>query len=201
MEAVEGSVTRRRLGTIASAIVVVVSAVLVACGGALPSVIRDEMARSPRGTVTIVFFTDFQCPFCRRTHVALAPLVAQREGRVRVVLRHVPLKSHPDARTAARAAVCGEALGARDLAHALFTTRDLGEAAVEALAVEHGVDRDRFRRCVVDPATDARIDRDTAMFDEVGGDGVPLLFVGRQRLEGGQSTAALEAALDVAAAE
>ncbi|MBX3188088.1 MAG: thioredoxin domain-containing protein [Labilithrix sp.] len=177
-------------------------AAFVACSAQLPSVIRDELERAPRGTVTIVFFTDFQCPFCRRTHVALAPLLAQSDGRVKVVLRHVPLKSHPDARTAARAAVCGEQLGARsDFAHALFTAPDLGETAVEEVAVDHGADRARFRQCVVDPATDARIDRDTAMFDEVSGDGVPLLYVGKTRLEGGQSTRALEVAIEAARAE
>jgi predicted DsbA family dithiol-disulfide isomerase len=53
-----------------------------------------------------------------------------------------------------------------------------------------------FRRCISDRATDARIERDTAMYEAVGGDGVPLLFVGRTRLDGMQSRSSLEAALD-----
>lgn len=171
------------------------------CGAPLPLVIRDEMAVAPRGTATIVFFTDFQCPFCRRTHAALAPILAERKDRVRVVLRHVPLPSHPDARSAARAAICAEDLGgeaAKDYAAALFVARDLSEAACEDMAVERGIDRARFRACTYERATDARIDRDIAMFDSADGDGVPLLYVGRTRLEGEQPRSTLEAAIDAA---
>jgi predicted DsbA family dithiol-disulfide isomerase len=185
---------------------------LVACGGEIPAAIRDDMMQTARmkpNAATVVFFTDFQCPFCRRTHAALAPLVDARHDRVRVVVRHVPLPRHPDARTAARAAVCVEALTHRgqtwvaqdDYVHALFAARDLSEAACEELAVEHGVDRDRFQRCLAEPSTDARIEHDIAMFDAARGDGVPLLYVGKMRLDGGQSSRTLEAAIDAALAE
>jgi predicted DsbA family dithiol-disulfide isomerase len=107
---------------------------------------------------------------------------------------------HPDARTAARAAVCAESLAARDeFVSALVNAADLGEQACEALAVERGAEREAWRRCVVASATESRIDRDVAMFDELRGDGVPLLYVGETRLEGEQTRATLEAALDEAA--
>jgi len=174
---------------------------MASCGAQVPQAIKDEMtvtqARAP-GATTLVFFTDFQCPYCRKTHVALAPLLEQRP--VRVVLRHVPLARHPDAKTAARAAICVEAIAPEktlSYAHALFTAPDLGEAACEEVAVTtSGIDRETFRRCVTDGSTDARIERDLAMYEAVGGDGVPLLFVGRTRLEGMQSRSSLETALD-----
>ena len=173
---------------------------LLSCAAAVPPAIRDELARAPRGTVTVIVFTDFQCPFCRRAHAALAPLVAKRQGRVRVVLRHVPLIQHPDARTAARAAVCSEPLASyEEVVHALYVSPDLGEAACEELAVARGAERERFKRCVADPSTDARIDRDVAIYDAVHGDGVPILYVGRARLEGAQPSDILDAALDDAA--
>jgi predicted DsbA family dithiol-disulfide isomerase len=183
-----------------------VVSVLFACGGELPVVIRDEMTKTSQtkaGAATVVFFTDFQCPFCRRTHAALAPVVEARRDRVRVVVRHVPLHRHPDARTAARAAVCVERITnalTDDYVHALFEAQDLSEAACEELAVERGVDRDRFQRCLADATTDARIEQDLAMFDAVKGDGVPLVYVGRTRLEGAQSRGTLEAAIDDAIA-
>lgn len=173
----------------------------LSCRPALPQAIQDELAQTPREQATVVFFTDFQCPFCRRTHAALAPLLAERRGRVRLVLRHVPLRRHPDAHTAARAAVCVESLAPDrllDYAHALTTSYDLSERAVAELAVQHGVDRERFDRCTRDPATDERIARDMRTFDAVEGDGVPLLFVGRTRLEGSQTRSSLEPALDAA---
>jgi protein-disulfide isomerase len=174
------------------------SGALVSCAS-VPPAIRDELARAPRGTVTVISFTDFQCPFCRRTHAALAPLVAQHHGRVRVVLRHVPLNMHPDARTAARAAVCTESLPtAEAVADALYQSPDLGEAACETIAVERGADREAFKRCVAAPATDARLDRDTAMFRGLGGDGVPMLYVDGTLLDGAQSGRSLKAAIDEA---
>jgi protein-disulfide isomerase len=179
---------------------------LVACGGELPVVIRDEIGKTRQmsgelsaDATTVVFFTDFQCPFCRRTHAALAPLVDARHGRVRVVLKHVPLPRHPDARTAARAAVCVETITRAltdDYVSALYQSQDLSEAACEELAAERGVDRTRFQRCLAEPSTDARIESDLLAFDAVKGDGVPLLYVGRTRLDGAQSRSALEAALD-----
>jgi protein-disulfide isomerase len=175
-------------------------ALVPSCGGAVPPAIRDELARAPRGTVTVVFFTDFQCPFCRRTHAALAPLVAERlaaGARVRVVLRHVPLHMHPDARTAARAAVCTQSLPAAEaIVDALYRAPDLGEAACQEIALEHGADRAAYERCVVDPATDARIDSDTSMFRALGGDGVPMMFVDRTLLDGSQTRRTLETAIE-----
>jgi protein-disulfide isomerase len=190
---------------------VVVVALIAACAPPVPAAIRDEIlttASLRRGAVTVVFFTDFQCPYCRATHRALAPLLAQRGDRVRVVLRHVPLPRHPDARDAARAAVCFERLagptpdGARaylGYTHALFEAPDLSPSACTLLAVERGVDRGAFEACVTSPATDARIHDDEATFDAAHGDGVPLLYIGKTRLEGAQSEGALAEALDDAA--
>lgn len=172
--------------------------VVGACGGAtMPAALRDELARGPRGTVTVVFFTDFQCPFCRRTHAALEAAIAARHEPVRVVLEHVPLPSHPDARTAARAAICAQAQSI-DLSRALFEAESLSAASCEAVAVGAGADRARFRACVAAPSTDERIDRDTQLFDSIDGDGVPVLFVGRARLEGEQSEASLARAIAAA---
>lgn len=169
-----------------------------------PAVIRDELALTERtkpGAATVVFFTDFQCPFCRKTHAALAPLLDDpaRHDKIRLVLRHVPLPRHPDAATAARAAVCVERLTpmlVKDYAHALFSSPDLSEVACEELATSRGVDRTLYQRCLADPATDARIRRDMEAYIAVHGDGVPLLYVGKNRLDGAQTQAELAAALD-----
>jgi predicted DsbA family dithiol-disulfide isomerase len=176
---------------------------VMACRPALPQAIQDEMTVTPRGQATVVFFTDFQCPFCRRTHAALDPLVEERKGHVRVALKHVPLRRHPDARTAARAAVCVEELAPEAMSaftRDLMAANDLSERACAEVAVQHRVDRDRYERCVHDSKTDERIERDTALFDAVEGDGVPLLYVGRTRLDGAQTRSSLETALDDALA-
>jgi len=191
------------------------------CAAEAPLAIRDEMAITKQvqpGATTVVFFTDFQCPYCRRTHAALQPLLEQRAGKVRLVIRHVPLPRHPDARSAARAAVCFEtstqdakttvasdatrtSVLFQEYVHALMTSPDISEAACERIAEEHGVSRDAMQRCLSDSATDARLDKDLVLFDMVHGDGVPLLFIGKTRLDGAQSRSSLEAALDAAGRE
>lgn len=169
-----------------------------ACGG-VPSVIRDEQRASPPGVVTIVMFTDFQCPFCRRTHAALEAAIADRPGKTRLVLRHVPLHMHPDADGAARAAVCTESLPAHaSMIRGLYAASDLGEQANEELAVSLGADRAAYRACLVAPATGQRLAHDVAMLDSLGGDGVPLLYVGHQRLDGAQTRRKLADAIDAA---
>ncbi len=177
---------------------------LVTACAAVPPIVQAEAARTGKqkpGAATVVFFTDFQCPYCRRTHAALAPMVDARAAKVRVVLVHVPLPRHPDARTAARAAICVETITSAlttDYAHALFEAQDLSEAACEDLAVERGVDRDRFRECLASPVPEARLARDLAAYDAARGDGVPLLYIGKERIDGAPPPAILEAALDEA---
>lgn len=174
-------------------------ALAAACAPAVPSVVRSEMARSKSGVTTVVMFTDFQCPFCRRAHDKLASALAEHDTPARVVLVHVPLRSHPDARTAARAAICSEALLPADAASAvvdaMYHATDLSGEACERLAVERGADRDRFRACVASPETQARLARDREAFEDVGGGGVPLLYVDHARIEGEPSTMELAAAL------
>lgn len=186
-------------GLVAFAFASLPLALVGACAPELPSVVRGEMARSPSGTTTFVVFTDFQCPFCRRTHDKIAAAVAEHGTPARVVLVHVPLRSHPDARAAARAAICAEALlpeeAANAVVDAMYHATDLSEGACERLAVSRGADRDRFRACVASAETQARLARDRAAFESVGGDGVPLVYVDGSRIDGEPTKAELDSAL------
>jgi predicted DsbA family dithiol-disulfide isomerase len=95
--------------------------------------------------------------------------------------------------------VCTESLAGRDaVVDALYKAPDLGEAACEQLALDNGADRAAYERCVADPATDARIDDDTAMFRALGGDGVPAMYVDQTLLDGAQTRGRLRAAIDEA---
>jgi len=167
----------------------------------LPAVIAQEMGKAPRGRVTVVDFVDFQCPFCRATHEALAPILAERRGQLHVVRKHVPLPNHRFAWHAARAACCAEQQGKSDeLAEALFsaTFDELSPEGCERMAASLGLDTGRFRACVSDAATDARIRADIQAFRAAKGRGLPTLWIGDKVLEGAQQPEALRAALDEA---
>ena len=170
----------------------------------VPPAIADEMKRTGREKVTVVDFADFECPYCRETHARLAPLLEQRKAKVRVVRKHVPLRMHPHAMDAARAGCCGEALGkGEEMTDALFNAEveQLTPEGCEKLAKEHGLDLDRFRACVRDPATEARIEKDKEAFRSAKGHGLPTIWIEGTKLEGEQKREALEVTLDAAIRE
>lgn len=169
----------------------------------IPAAIRAEIAKTPRGRATVVDFVDFQCPFCRQTHKDLAPLVAAHAAEVRVVRKHVPLAMHVLARDAARAACCAEPFGkGDDMADALVAAplSELTPDGCAGLGARLGLDAAALRACMSDPATDARIDADRELFLSVGGEGLPTLWIGTEKIEGAQGPEVLRRALDRAIA-
>lgn len=169
----------------------------------VPEVIRDELSHAPSGQATVVDFVDFECPFCRMTHAELEPLLEEHARQVHVVRRQVPLRMHPHAMDAARAACCGEQLGKGDaMANALFTAPedDLTPEGCEKLAVSLGLSLDAYRACVRSQATDAMIEADKAEFKAAGGFALPTIWIGDTRFVGAQTREALEKALDTAIA-
>jgi len=169
----------------------------------IPEPIERELALTPKGQVTVVDFVDFECPFCRMTHAELGPIVAEHRQDVRIVRKQVPLKMHPHAMDAARAACCGEALGHGDaMADALFRApvNELTPAGCEKIAETLGLDPAVYRACVADPKTEARIQSDTSQFHDSHGHGLPTIWIGDQRLEGAQPGEAYEKAMERALA-
>lgn len=167
----------------------------------LPDVIAAEIKQTPAGKVTVVDFVDFECPFCRMTHAGLGPLLEARKDKVRLVRKHVPLRMHPHAMDAAKAACCGEKLGkGHEMAEALFTVPPEGLTAegCEGIASSLGLDAAAFRDCVKDPAIEARIKADGDTFRAAKGHGLPTLFVGDTKLEGSQDEETLRTTLDSA---
>lgn len=167
----------------------------------VPMAIAEEIQRTGKGRVTVVDFVDFECPFCRMTHAELKPLLDERQEKVRVVRKHVPLRMHEHALDAARAGCCAEQLGKGDeMADLLFSAdpKELTGAGCESLAAKLGLDLERFRACVRDPATEARIDQDRDVFRSTAGHGLPTIWVGETKFEGAQDRETLRESLDAA---
>ncbi len=175
-------------------------------GTKLPPVIAEEIARTPRGEVTLVDFVDFECPFCRLMHEKVRPLLAAQKDKFRVVRKLVPLtRIHPHALAAAKAACCAEALGKGDaMADALFRTSagDLTLDGCARVAESLGLPADKFRACLDSPETMARLARDRRDFDQtaVKGDGLPMMWVGAHKMMGAQDDATVSRVLSEAVA-
>lgn len=156
----------------------------------LPAAIAAEMASTPPGMITVVDFVDFECPFCRMTQEELEPVLQAHKDRLHVVRRQVPLHSHAHAHDAARAACCAERLGKGDaMAESLFSVDvdALTPDGCEKVAAQVGLSVDPYRACVIDPATDARIEADRAEFKAAGGYALPTIWIGRRQLVGARS--------------
>lgn len=136
---------------------------------------------SPEAEVSIVVFSDFQCPACRG-FAALVPRVREVFGdAISVVYRHYPLeRAHPFARTAAIAAECAADQRAFAEYHdALFAGQDaIGRVPWTAYAISAGVpDTALFSRCVRAEETAARVARDIVAGDALGVSGTPTVLV------------------------
>jgi uncharacterized membrane protein/predicted DsbA family dithiol-disulfide isomerase len=165
----------------------------------VPDVIQAEIARTPRGQVTVVDFVDFECPFCRATQSELEPVLEAHKGQLRLVRRQVPLHSHPHAHDAARAACCGDKLGkGSDMAASLFATdvEQLTPEGCQKLAEALGIPAEAYRACVADPSTDASIEADYAEFKSAGGYALPTIWIGRHQMVGARSREDLAKALE-----
>jgi protein-disulfide isomerase len=164
----------------------------------LPEPIAREIGLTPIGKVSVVDFVDFECPFCRATHAAMEPVTLRHQDRLRIVRKQVPLRIHPHARDAAKAACCAEDFGhGDDFAQALFSTptEKLTPDGCETLAESVGIDRAKFRECVQSTRVEDRLKADSDTFKAVHGHGLPTIWVDTEELKGEQNEGELEDAV------
>ena len=149
--------------------------------------------------LTIVEFSDYQCPFCRRAHRDVRMAAGKFPDEVRLVHRHYPLDEkcnkkihrafHEYACHLSRAAICAaEQDKFWDMNDALFSIQDSIKAAdvnVEHLAVELGLDRSQFIACMKRPEVPAEIPRDIAEGERLQLAGTPTFFINGKAYEGG----------------
>jgi protein-disulfide isomerase len=143
---------------------------------------------SPEALVTMVEFSDYQCPYCGRVNTTIEQVQKEYGSKVRLVMKEYPLNTiHPMAHGAALAAVAADAQGKYWPMHdKLFANqRALDAASLEGYARDVGLDVARFKADMASPRTQAIIDRDTELGNGVGVSGTPAVFINGRRLPGG----------------
>jgi protein-disulfide isomerase len=139
---------------------------------------------SDTASVVIVEFTDYQCPFCGKHARETLPLIRReylQTGRVKYVVRDLPLQFHPFARYAAAAARCAGAQGHFGSYHdALFADQaHLSASEFVVLARRNRLDLRRFRECVASPSVAREVDSDAKLGVALGLNGTPAFVIGR----------------------
>jgi len=151
--------------------------------------------------VTVVVFSDFQCPYCKRVEPTLQRVRETYGDKVRIVWKDEPLPFHPHAMPAAELArearaEKGEA-GFWAAHDALFDAQPkLEDDDLVALGKKLGLDASRVRRAITEKKYEAQIRADVDLSDDVHASGTPHFFVNGRRLVGAQPFEAFQAVID-----
>ena len=146
----------------------------------VPAVSDDDHVRgSKNAEITIVEYSDFECPYCSSFHPTLQEVMKNYEGKVRWVYRHFPLSFHPDALPAANAAECAAEQGKFwEYGDKLFANQDkLGEAYYRQLAGEFGLNVSKWEDCVKTQKYNDKIQAQAQAGGAAGVTGTPGSFI------------------------
>ncbi len=153
----------------------------------------------PKAPVTIVEFSDFQCPYCKKAETTMKDLLAVYNGRAKLAFRDFPLREiHPQAQIAAEAARCaGEQGKFWEFHDALFADQSkLDEADLVAHARTLGLDEKSFRPCLAAGKFKPQIEQDLQEGIKAGVAGTPGFFINGIFVNGAQPEAEFEKIID-----
>lgn len=140
--------------------------------------------------VTIIEFSDFQCPFCKKGYDTMKQVEEEyvASGKVKLVFRNFPLSFHSEAKPAALAAECAKEQGEFWEYHdKLFENQDvLGEENYKKWAKELGLDEQKFNSCFDSKKYESNVDADLADGQSYGVSGTPAFFVNGKMINGAQ---------------
>ena len=151
--------------------------------------------------VTIVEFSDLECPFCKRFHDETFPQIKKEyidTGKAKIVFRHFPLGMHPNAPKAAEAVSCARDQGKEwAMIDAIFVNQQtLDVPALKEKATQLGMNASSFASCLDSGKKKGEVDTDTSEGSAAGVSGTPTFFVNGQRLVGAQPFAQFKTVID-----
>lgn len=170
----------------------------------------DYVKGDAKALVSIIQYSDFECPFCNRAHPTIQQLLTDYKGKVNWIHRDYPLAFHQNARPAAIAAQCVGKLGGSEafykFADAAYTKvaadpTVLSAAKLPELAKATGVNMAKWQTCFDAKETEARVDADMKEGTAAGVNGTPgfILYNNKtgkvKSIAGAQPAASFEAAL------
>ncbi len=138
--------------------------------------------------LTIIEYSEFQCPFCVRVLPTVKRLMTEYKGKIRWIVRDFPLSFHDRARPAAVAARCAMEQGKYwEMYNALFENqRSLQDADFQKYAASIGLDKGKFDKCYKSPpaAITKAIDDNFETGQKYGVSGTPAFFINGRKLSG-----------------
>jgi protein-disulfide isomerase len=148
----------------------------------------------PKAPVTLVEYSDFECPVCRKLHDALRGMLPNYAGKVRVVFKDFPIEQlHPWARTAAIAGRCAYQQDPKSfwkMYDFIYDNQEIISAAnawtmMLDYAGQSGLNGEMFKSCMASPEPGAAVDASRANGKQLEVSSTPTVFVNGRRLVGG----------------
>jgi len=161
--------------------------------------VADSPAKGPKDAwVTIIEWSDFQCPFCSRVVDTLAQIEKTYGNDVRIVFKTNPLPFHNRAMQAANSAKCANDQGKFWPMHDLLfkNQQKLEDADLEQYAKDAGVNVSRWKQCYADKKFENVIKDEQNVGMTLGARGTPAFFVNGRFLSGAQPFPAFQALID-----
>lgn len=158
--------------------------------------ISDKSQDAP---ITLIEFSDLECPFCRQFHQSLTKVRTANPEKIRHVFIHFPIEGHRFARPAARAAECAARQGRFfDFVHQIFEQQDsLGLKTLASFGTDAGVpDSSEFKGCLTETGSVERIEAGLRLGKEIGVPGTPTVLVNGWRFASTPSDDQLERAIN-----
>lgn len=153
---------------------------------------------APNPKITIVEFSDFQCPYCAVAVGEINALLKAYPTQIKLIFKQFPLETHPQADLAAAAAIAAHKQGKFWPMHdAMFAHRDdLSRKSIMLLAKQNGLNMDQFESDIDSTEVRETVVRDVQDGDRAHVEGTPTLFIGGQRYNGAVTLAALKPIID-----
>lgn len=148
--------------------------------------------------ITMIEFSDYQCPYCRRAEDSVKEVLKKYNGKVRLVYMDFPLPMHQFALRAAQAARCAGDQGKYWQYHdALFADQSkLDAAGLKATAAKLGLDTKKFDECTAHDLHMDQVRKSQQEGTDVGVDGTPTFIINGRMLSGAQPPTEFEAVID-----
>lgn len=168
----------------------------------------DPFLGSAKAKVSVIEFSDFQCPFCRRFWKETLPQIKKEyidTGKIKFVYRDFPLSFHAGAQAAAEGAECAEEQGKFwEMHDKIFQGQDLkGQGTVDfnisdvkKWAAATGVDTAKFNQCLDSGKYSSEVAKDQSDGLAAGVEGTPTIFVNGKPIVGAQPFSAFKVIID-----
>ena len=164
----------------------------------VPVEANDPAVGPPTAPVTMVEFSDFQCPYCLRGQSAVKQLRGEYGDRVHFVFKQLPLGMHPQARLAAEAALCAaDQAKYWEAREWLFSTQGgVTPDSVKGWAKGAGLDAPAFAKCVDENAHAKDIEADMATAEAAATSSTPTFFINGRLVQGALPVAQFREVID-----